>query len=892
MSEDKKTVKIPESLVEKLANEGKRFVKVAKAVPGVKKSGKCPIEQGWHLKPYAADDPELLEWLEHGGNYGILCGKGFFEIDIDDVKTIKQFELFVKTFTVQTGSGHGRHYYIKSDITDNGTLFGKKRKNLGNIQYHNKHVVGPGCYHHSGGQYKIIRDVPIAWVSKEELEEIFGKKLKWSGHSQKDATEQAIIEGNFLGSKIPLREIVSNFAELKQISDEEFQGTHPVHGSEGGQNFCVNIVKNCWHCFRCNSGGGPLSWLAVEGELIKCNEAQKGKLKGKLLAKTIQLARKIGYDIEIEVDGDVKKYFRGKPPRFIPPLLAKDLMLKYHYVTREKDEVIFVYNKNTGTYSPNGAAHIKRKIELILRNYLRRNRVIEVIYYIVCATIQKIEETPPHVLAVKNGLLNLKTKKLMPFSPEYFILSGSNARYDPEASSEDIEKFASEIVDKDDINTLQEISGYCLWRDYIIHKAFMLVGEGANGKSTFLELVRMLLGHENTTTIALQDFAYQRFAIGNLYGKAANIYPDLPDKALRTTGALKMLTGGDTVSAEYKFKNKFTFKNYAKMLFACNKVPETSDDTTAFFRRWVIINFPNQFLDTNPKTDKNILARLTTEESLSGFLNWALVGLERLLEQKKFSKAKSVDETREIWIRASSPVKAFAMDCLEPRPGGAIAKDDMYQLFIEYCREAKLPSVGKGVFSRKLQEYLPTVRSGRVSFSKKQVRAWVDVAIKDPEQGSQNSQDSQVFPINVSIAGKENNDININDEGPTKLTERTAERKNWLRSRVQAVGRLVQRRIRETWPDDVDCSRDWVFVVWLIQKQLDEIRDANYTGMSMLKELADIDIIITRFFLRHAIDPERAVAWRLDRRHAGNTDEIVAKYRKMWNEEQRGKRRG
>jgi putative DNA primase/helicase len=107
-----------------------------------------------------------------------------------------------------------------------------------------------------------------------------------------------------------------------------------------------------------------------------------------------------------------------------------------------------------------------------------------------------------------------------------------------------------------------------------------------------------------------------------LYGKLANIYADLPAIALKETGIFKMLTGGDTISGEHKFKPRFYFKNYAKLIFSCNQIPQTPDDSDAFYRRWIIVNFPHQFLDADQNTDKNLvadknlLAKLTTTSEL------------------------------------------------------------------------------------------------------------------------------------------------------------------------------------------------------------------------------------------------------------------------------------
>jgi len=738
------TVKIPKTLIEKLQPFGPRFIKVAKPVPGEPKSGKQAVEHAWQTHPYQGDDPEIQEWLKLGGNYGVICGEGVIGIDTDNSKLWEMFETHVKTFTVRSGNSErpGKHYYCRSDVTDNGIIGpvqNGKRENWGNIQSKNKYLVGPGCRHYTGGTYEIIDDVPLAWVSKDMLEQIFGDLLTWTGERKKLSEEIAKEERDLIDFDIPMAEIVPNFEELKEIGNGEFQGAHPIHGSTTGQNFCVNIEKNCWHCFRCNSGGGPLSWLAVKHGLIRCDQAQKGAMKGEIFLKTIELARKEGYEISLgeeePIEPDVAKYFEGKPLRFVPAYLARELMRKFHYLTRKADETIFLYHPDTGIYTPDGEAHIKKEIEKALGKHLRRNRQAEVLNYIICTTLQDVKEAPSSLIVLKNGIFNVETGELKPFSPDYFILNALPVKYNQHADCPKIKKFISEVVQPDDIPVLQEIAGYCLLRDYPIHKAIMCVGDGANGKSTFLELLRAFLGHENVSSESLQDLEANRFAACSLFGKLANIYPDLSDRALKSTGMFKMITGGDTISGEYKFKDRFRFKNYGKLIFSANKIPESPDDTTAFFRRWIIINFPNQFLDDDPKTDKGLLQKLTTEEELSGFFNWALEGLRRLLRNGHFSHCKSVEETREQYIRGSDPVKAFAMDCIEFKAGNLVKKDEVYEAFIEYCQEHNLPTVPKNAFSMKLPQYVPNIKSEIRKSGKQRIMFWRDISIvKDKDR--------------------------------------------------------------------------------------------------------------------------------------------------------------
>ena len=736
-----KNVKIPKTLIKNVKPFGPRYIKVMRPVLGNPKTGKAAIEHAWQLHPYEADDPKLQRWLKSGGNYGVVCGEGIIEIDIDDSSLrdflIEKSDLFANTFTVKSGSGEGLHFYFRSNISDNATILGLeengKSENLGNVQAHHKYVVGPGCNHYTGGTYDIVNNAPLAWINRQTLEDLLGDKLVWSKSQRNLIEKEAAEELKQAGFSFPITELV-DLKELKQISDDEWQGSHPVHGSTTGVNFCVNVEKNVWHCFRCSSGGGPLSLLAMMEGVIQCHEMHKGALKGKLFKRALKIAKERGYNLGDIAKGTLKpsigKYFRGEPPRFIPPLLAEDLLKQFHYVTRKSDGTIFVYHPNEGIYTTDGEVHIRKQVQKILQNATRVNRQREVINYIQNATFQDIKEAPSNIIALKNGMFNLETSELTPLTPDIFILNALPIHFDAQADCLKIKKFLSEVVAKDDIDILQEMVGYCLLRDYRFHKGLMLIGDGANGKSTFLELLRALLGKENTTTIPLQTLTYNRFALGSLHGKMANIYPDLPDKGLQETGTFKMLTGGDTISAEHKFKDRFQFKSYAKMIFSANKIPKSPDDTTAFFRRWLIINFPNRFLRGDPKTDVNILEKLTTKEELSGFFNFAIEGLRRLLKNKGFSHSKTIEATREAYIRASDSVKAFVLDRVVEEPGSTVSKEDAYAAYIDYCKRSKLPTVAKHVFSMNIPRHIQT-RSVQVRVGGQKTQCWRDIKITE-----------------------------------------------------------------------------------------------------------------------------------------------------------------
>jgi putative DNA primase/helicase len=171
----------------------------------------------------------------------------------------------------------------------------------------------------------------------------------------------------------------------------------------------------------------------------------------------------------------------------------------------------------------------------------------------------------------------------------------------------------------------------------------LLVGRGLNGKSILLRLVERFLGKDNVSSETLHRLLKERFSVGNLFQKLANVDADVSyDTVFNNTGVLKKPTGNDLHIGEHKYKKPFKFPNHAKLFCSCNKIPETEDDTDAFYRRILQINFTQQFF--GEKDDPNLIDKLTTQEELSILLHELLSRLPRILKQ---GFRKITDETME-----------------------------------------------------------------------------------------------------------------------------------------------------------------------------------------------------------------------------------------------------
>jgi len=284
-------VSVPDILIKRLENLGPRFVLLAERSKGA-------IEKGWQEKLKKADDAELQTHLAKGGNYGVAGGAGLIWIDADEPEVIAKIDAELPpTLTVQSPGSMGHHYaYLCFGYGGIKQLRDKKSKsNVGHIKGERSYVVGPNSIHPNGGRYTVVRDTPIASISAVELFQVLEP---WIIKKESQVETEATHEKQLFPKNRELRiESVDDINALTPKGGDQYQGSHPIHDSTTGNNFSVNTAKNCWYCFRCDTGGGPLLWLAVREGIIDCSEALPGALKGKNKDKgfqTFQRAYELG----------------------------------------------------------------------------------------------------------------------------------------------------------------------------------------------------------------------------------------------------------------------------------------------------------------------------------------------------------------------------------------------------------------------------------------------------------------------------------------------------------------------------------------------------------------------------------------------------------------------
>ncbi len=308
---------------------------------------------------------------------------------------------------------------------------------------------------------------------------------------------------------------------------------------------------------------------------------------------------------------------------------------------------------------------------------------------------------------VRNGLLDWRTEELHPHAPDYFSIRQIPVDWNPEARSPRLIRFLREVLpDKGTIRALVEGIGYTLQPRCHHQKAFLLLGEGANGKSVFLSLLRALLGKGNVSAIKLQDFDTNRhrFAAAQIVGKVANIFPDLPRSAIHETDAFKALVAGEEITVEEKYGRLFQYQNTGKLWFSANELPPTSDVTLGFFRRWLLVPFPNTF--EGSRADKNLAEKLTTDGALSCLLRLAVKYLRRLEKHGHFTDTPATRRALNQYRRECDSVLGFVEEKVEREEGEKVSYDAFYMKYVKWCGHSGCKPLKKNAFFRRAKSHL------------------------------------------------------------------------------------------------------------------------------------------------------------------------------------------
>lgn len=426
--------------------------------------------------------------------------------------------------------------------------------------------------------------------------------------------------------------------------------------------------------------------------------------------------------------------------------VRRGIRSQYAFMRPADSGHLWMYDPDTGDYIENARPALESLLQSGLRSFATNNEVRELAHaierdsYIPRNRLDAGDDD--HLLCVGNGVLDTETRSLDDHDPDHCFTSGMPADYDPDAGCPKIDSFLDDITEREeDKLTIYEMIGNCLLPHYDFESFLILVGEGGNGKTTLFDVIGSFLGDDNVANTGLQDLSGRRFARSDLVGKMANLVPDISGTKIDDLGPVKSLTGGDDIRAERKNEGAFRFSNRAKMMFGANRPPVLGEKSGAVKRRLLPIRMPYRFTDDpndgNPdkRERSELVAELTTDDELSGLLNKALEGIDRLRNNGGFSLPESEDERLERYESFSDPIKMFAQGCVENTTESIVTKDALYDAYVAFCDDENHETKSRNIFSRQLDQTGFSVQTSRKSVNGDRVYVYDGAELTERGEG-------------------------------------------------------------------------------------------------------------------------------------------------------------
>lgn len=389
--------------------------------------------------------------------------------------------------------------------------------------------------------------------------------------------------------------------------------------------------------------------------------------------------------------------------------------------------VPFIYDN--GVYVPDRTgALLKSIIKEYIPIHLIKSTTISRIYnlflqdYSLEVNEEQVNNYPATWIPFEDYLYDVATNIMHPYEPEYRVINRIPYKHTKVIFAIDkgrVDDFLEQAILPEDRQTILEYIGYCLSRNNSLQKMVLLKGGRGTGKSVLLSLIEKAVGKENVSNVPLQNIEEKFYSIQLLH-KLVNICADINALPLKTTNAIKLITGGDYITDSYKGKDLITFKAYCKCIFSCNTIPLILDNdvSNAFYKRLCIIEMNNP----PDKPDRELLNSLESE--IPHLIYLALEAYKEALKRGYlFESEHSKELVKELYSDSDS-VQAFLEKCTIKEAGEHIPKSMLYREYLDFCGYEDRQPLQKQNFNRHLRS------KGLVEY-KSGVDSWRDISLID-----------------------------------------------------------------------------------------------------------------------------------------------------------------
>lgn len=649
------------------------------------------------------DNPEQVEfWWGFGRhersradfNVGIVCGEqsgGLIVIDIDThgangMQTLHEFELqhgaLPETVTAITGTG-GKHLFYRSARE----LHPFANPKLGiDLRAEGSYIVAPPSIHPNGEVYEwstSLDDMEPAQANDTVYALIDYCAPTSTGVEGKDSKARFQLPKKIDsgGRNDLLFRYACSLRSIHRPKDE-------IYNSVLGANFA-----------RCTK---PLS----VGEVGK-------------IVDSAWTYDEMDEEAKDEAEGELRRPKRTKSGKVDWPDLAEIIKADDHCC--KIDGVLSVWNGRRWC-STERDINVRSRIRA---NDLTTNQLNEVYRYLLDMTEDRYANTSfdnGHYVQFRNVTIDARTLHEVEPTPDMYISATLNCDWQPDIGANEADMFFESLsAGRADIKQLMlETLGNCMLGKKAVKKASMLIGRSkeldgnaSNGKSSYIELVRNILGNDNASFLTLHQLS-QRFMTHMLFGKLANLGDDIPASFVDDNAAsdFKKLVTGETMTADVKNKAQVVFQPNTTLIFSMNDIPRWSN-MGGISRRLAFTPFFAHFRPDKPGYIKDIKSVLGKEEVKSRAALLALQTLPELIERGSYIYVPEMEEELAGVIRDNDPVERWIYDA-EIYINDIVGKTsgDVYRRYSEWCDNSGERGVSLVSFGKKLKQHVWTDCNG------------------------------------------------------------------------------------------------------------------------------------------------------------------------------------
>ena len=352
---------------------------------------------------------------------------------------------------------------------------------------------------------------------------------------------------------------------------------------------------------------------------------------------------------------------------------------------------------------------VKFYADQALGRYSTNSRMHAVMNFAKARTTTMEEMNTQHIFNCANGVVLLDEGcEFVPHDENFLSTVQTAYNYDPNARCPKWINFIDSVTggDRQKMNLLQEMGGYILWPDNSLERAFFLMGDGGNGKGTFMDTLRDVFGSENCSALELSQLGGDfnpimlRYSLANLAGENR---VDLKNSEARFKGVVS----GDDMIAAHKGVDAVKFSPRCKLFISCNEFINTSQITHAFMRRLKFIRFNRNYVQLH-EANTNLRKELRGE--LPGILNWCIQGYLRLLKQGDFTQTEEDTQQKQEFMMSVNPVAAFIEECLSGISGQDLDTLDIYPRYTGWCDDSGHKKLSRHAFTTKLRTVMRELR--------------------------------------------------------------------------------------------------------------------------------------------------------------------------------------